>query len=220
LWYRLFHGGVSLASHALVLGVALMVLGLFWPTLYQPAVWIAVAWLVLLLAFHALRRGASLQATDRSLGLRDQLVTWWEMRAEPANAASQWLEEDLGRVLEDLPPASRSPLWRSSARRLWWLLPALLLVWWIGPIGGFLGVPSETGDSRQADAGAPRDVDDKPGPGAGTGALSASPEPGEREARAQPSPKPRPPQPRAQPAVPPTRSESRPPPRPLHTLKA
>lgn len=185
LWHRLFRGGASLAFHALVVGAALLVVDFFWPGSYGTAIWFGLTWLVLVLAFQVLRRGASLHTADRTLGLRDQLVTWWEVRGERDDPVAQWLEEDLERAIDRLPPASRSPLWRRQARRLWWLLPALLLVWWIGPLGRNLGMHSETGDTREASAGAPRGSDGSSGAGSSGGA--SKPAPGDRPKSPRPS---------------------------------
>ena len=77
--------------------------------------------------------GPSLLAADQALGLRDQLVTWWQLRGIEPSPASQWLEADLQDAIEDLPTPTRSPMLRSRAQRLWWLLPVLLLVWLLGP---------------------------------------------------------------------------------------
>ncbi|MEE2886659.1 MAG: hypothetical protein VX951_04435 [Planctomycetota bacterium] len=218
LWHRLFLGGASLAFHALVVGLLLLVVDFFWPASYGVALWLALGWLLIVLSVDVLRRGGSLHAADRTLGLRDQLVTWWEVQAAPADPVFEWLEDDLEQVIKDLPPDSRSPLWRRSARRLWWLLPALLLVWWAGPLGHHLGMHSKTGNTRQASAGAPRSSDSKGGPGSGS--WSKKPEPGQEKSRppstrpgsAQETPDP--------PQTPPDRSKSAQPPRPLHTMAA
>lgn len=218
LWYRLFCGGASVASHALVMGLLLLLVDFFWPASYGIAIWAAFAWLVVVLGFHVLRRGASLHAADRTLGLRDQLVTWWEVRSDSVDPVSQWLEDDLGRVIEGLPPDSRAPLWRRPARRLWWLLPALLLVWWIGPLGQHLGMHSRTGNSREASSGVPRSSDSKGGPGSGS--WTKKPEPGQHKVRPQSSD---PTQTRPAPntnQTPPEQPISPQPPRPLHMLTA
>jgi hypothetical protein len=155
-----------LATHALILGLVLLVLDLCWPDMFVLGSWIGLVWLSSVAAYYFLWGGPSLLAADQALGLRDQLVTWWQLRGIEASPASQWLEADLQDAIEDLPTPTRSPMLRSRAQRLWWLLPVLLLVWLLGPFGWRLGLHSTSAEDEVSNSEASRSPTPKPQPSA------------------------------------------------------
>lgn len=149
LWFLL----ASFATHGLAVGAALYVIDWAWPSIHPEALFIGLLWLGAVLVWHLLNPGLSLRSADGTLGLQDRLTTWWSRRSQSADDATRWLEEDLCSALEDLPKDKHGRLWRRPMRRLLWVLPLLLLVWWIGPIGQRFFMASPTGVTEHADRG-------------------------------------------------------------------
>ncbi len=162
LWHRLLHGGAGLATHALVVGLLLMILDLCWPGGFVVACWVGLVWLSMAIAYYFVWSGQSLLAADRELGLRDQLVTWWQLRGIEQSPAGQWLEANLQAAIQDLPAPTRSPMLRRRVRRLRWLLPALLLVWFLGPFGWHIGLHSTSGENEGTSSEVSRSPTPKP----------------------------------------------------------
>ena len=163
LWHRLLHGGAGLATHALALGLLLMILDLCWPgRLVVAAGWVGLVWLSVVIAYYFAGSGQSLLAADRELGLRDQLVTWWQLRGLEQSPAGQWLEANLQDAIQDLPAPTRSPMLRRRVQRLWWLLPTMLLVWFLGPLGWHFGLHSTSGEDQGTSSEVSRSPTPKP----------------------------------------------------------
>jgi hypothetical protein len=148
LWRRLWFALASVATHGLFVGVALYLVDWGYPSINGEVVWAGIAWLTAVLAWHLLHPGFSLQSADGVLGLQDRLMTWWSLRGRRDDPATRWLAEDLSNSLEALPAQARGQLWRRPARRLLWVLPLLVLVYWIGPIGRLQFLPSPLGVTK------------------------------------------------------------------------
>lgn len=156
--------GVSLASHAIVVGLVVHAVDWFYPALNTVTLWSGLGWLGAVALYHFRHPGLSLQVADGTLGLQDRLVTWWQVSTR-TDEVTTWLEEDLTRSLEAVPEAQADQLWRKPLRRLKWVIPLLILVWLIGPLGRLFYVPSASGLTQPAEGG--RTARSEPGERAG-----------------------------------------------------
>ena len=211
---RLAYGIASVTTHAVVVGALCKLVDWLFPAVTGLALALGFGWLALVVAFYGLNRGLSLHRADGTLGLQDRLVTWWSIRDRRADPMTRWLEEDLERAIDRIPAQRRGQLWRRPLRRLIFIVPLLLIVWWIGPLGQKLFLPSDYGVSQQADRG----------PRAGNGRtpgeqkiVGLDPQRGDHDPKADPE---APDEPDAKNDEDPPRDEVDQPPRPIPELPA
>jgi len=175
---------IALAAfgHALVCAVVLCLADLLAPS---AVAWLglgAVVWLLGVCGWTWLRLGSPLPEADRELGLSDRLLTYLGMRRGPGRPGfASWLERDLERRIEAIPPATAASVWRRPLGKLRYLLPLLLLLLLLREFAPFPSRPDDHGPDLAS------------GPGGGGG--GPSPAPGQTQPRDDPAFEPPPPQP-------------------------
>lgn len=132
---RLAHALLWTTAHGVLAGLAVWLGHWLWPQHLRTLLVAAATWVSLAALWAVARRGLSVPAADRSFLLGDRLITWWGMQRRPSTPSIRWLAEDLEHALATIPAARQRETWWRPLRRALWLLPLLLLVWWIGPLG-------------------------------------------------------------------------------------
>lgn len=149
LRHHLWQALGTVLGHTLGVALVLLAVDAWLPVVLTAALWAGAGWLAYVLLRELLRlllgrRQLRVRDVDRGLQLQDMLTTWWHCRRRQ-DVLVDWLRCDVSRRLQQIPARPRRRLWRGACLRALVLLPLVVLLVWLGPLGQLLPVGLEPG---------------------------------------------------------------------------